>query len=200
MEIPKSQESFQQISDNKMEDEIFPRVKVETGQIWKAYGEQEIILSCTKIFESNNKEVRTALNRFDGITGLMKQNKAKEEVAMMIYMTSHTVIAKPVAPYYAIITDGDTHEKTEDKTMLQSLLNVKHFILKRQDTNLALPELDGTQETMFMRMLEYLLVKTNITMIMHEQANTYKITSKSASSTRTPLTGNANTFVKPRKS
>lgn len=200
-----SYEGFQRISEDDWENEIFPRATVETGDVWEAPGEQTIILPCTNKFTSNNKDVRIALNRFGGIAGLIKQNKSEGEVAMMIHSLGFPegdgeISYNQREIYYPIISDGYTHKQAEDKNIFQSLVNTKELVLKHKKTKLAVPQLEGVEGTMFMRMLEYLFADTGVTVTIYKQTEAPKTAIKPVNAGKTSIIGNGSASIKHGKS
>lgn len=164
-------ENFLNVTEEDWRNEVFPRVRFEEGSIWNAPAECEVVLPCNNNFVSTNTQVGTAINRFGGIEGLKKQNKRKGEVAMMIHSLGFpdrddqmTYTERGI--YYPVLLE-DKQNLAEDETTFKALQLIKQHILKRGKTELAVPELDGVEGVMFMRILEYLFAESNIVVKMY---------------------------------
>lgn len=157
---------FQRITEDDWSDEIFPRVKIQHGPIWEAPAGTEIILPCNRDFESDNRAVGIAINKFGGKEGLKTQNKAKGEVAMM----SHSLgfpddngdMTYSTRNIYYPIVDNEMVDDADDRVVFQCLKTIKEHLLKNNKTNIAVPESDNVGGTVMKRMLEFLFADTTI--------------------------------------
>lgn len=77
-------EHFQLITEDDWKEKVFPKV-VKNIPIWETPADYDIILPCSKDFDSTDKTTNGAIIRFRGKDGLAKQNKTKGEVAVMIH-------------------------------------------------------------------------------------------------------------------
>lgn len=160
-------ENFQQITEEDWLNELFPYATEVNRPIWEASFEEDLILPCNPEFKTNNRMVSSAINKFGGRGGLMKQGKVKGEVAMMVYTlgfpdTEGNITRSSRGIFYPIVKDGETSERDQDEAMFKALKELKGRLLNGRCTKLAIPEIEDISGVIFRRMIEYLLEDTEI--------------------------------------
>lgn len=169
-----SYENFLKVTEEEWGDEIFTRSKIEPRNIWDTPAGYEIILPCNESFQTNNRIVGKAINKFGGLDGLKRQNKSKGEAASMMHSLGFpdcdgkmTYTTRDI--YYPIITRVEKVEEADDKDVFKSLKAVKSIVLKQQKKNkLAVPEMEGIGGIVFMRIMEYLFADTGVQITMYK--------------------------------
>ncbi|KAG5883312.1 hypothetical protein JTB14_008599 [Gonioctena quinquepunctata] len=173
-------ETFQMITEVDWGNEIFPKMNVESGHIWEAPNEYDIILPCIAKFGSLENEVSSAITKFGGEDGLRRQNKTKGDVAMMLHSLGFpredgSFLCSPRYIYYPITTDGIGTKEAEDIDVFQSIVQIRNHILKNKKTKVALPELNGVGGMMLGRIVEYLFVNTNVEVKIYKPVKSQKL-------------------------
>lgn len=180
-------ENFQEISEDHWGSEIFPALQEENKPIWEAPYEEDIILPCNKNLESKNKMINSAINRFGGKDGLLKQNKTKGEVAMMTQMlgfpsTQGNQIGVSRNIYYPLISEGLAWENVDDSVMYRALVDLKEAIIQNDGKMIAIPDVEGITGTIFERMIRYLFCDVKVSI------KIYKIEKNTNKNKQTPKT------------
>ncbi|KAG5860871.1 hypothetical protein JTB14_027017 [Gonioctena quinquepunctata] len=155
-------------------------MNVESGHIWEAPNEYDIILPCNAKFGSLENEVSSAITKFGGEDGLRRQNKTKGDVAMMLHSLGFpredgSFLCSPRYIYYPITTDGIGTKEVEDIDVFQSIVQIRNHILKNKKTKVALPELNGVGGMMLGRIVEYLFVNTNVEVKIYKPVKSQKL-------------------------
>ncbi|KAG5877417.1 hypothetical protein JTB14_021384 [Gonioctena quinquepunctata] len=155
-------------------------MNVESGHIWEAPNEYDIILPCNAKFGSLENEVSSAITKFGGEDGLRRQNKTKGDVAMMLHSLGFpredgSFLCSPRYIYYPITTDGIGTKEAEDIDVFQSIVQIRNHILKNKKTKVALPELNGVGGMMLGRIVEYLFVNTNVEVKIYKPVKSQKL-------------------------
>lgn len=167
LKTEESLENYLQISEEDWCCNIFPEAIVANKPIWEAPFDEQLVLPCSRKFTTNNRPVGIAIKKFGGQDGLIKQNKAKGEVAMMTYTIGFpdqkgNMSQSSRSIYYPIVDDGEAWEKVEDKVLFNGLKELKRHILRNKNEKIAFPEMGGVAGVAFKRMIEYLFVDTNV--------------------------------------
>lgn len=164
--------SFQRVTEDDWKNEIFPKIKIQQGNLWEVPIGLDIILPCSKNFHSGNRETGITIKKFGGIDGLKLQDKIKGEMAMMTHTLGFpnnkgnmTYCSRNI--YYPI-TSNDAQEEAEDEVVFQSLKKIKNHVLTQKATRLAIPELEGVGGTIFSQIMEYLFADTEVEIIMYK--------------------------------
>lgn len=169
-EIIKTEESFecfQKVTEDDWNGKVFPTILSEGRPLWEASYEEDMILPCNKSLGASNKMVLSAISRFGGREGLLSQNKNTGEVAIMTHTLGFPDIQGNIENvsrniYYPIIEDGKVWEEINERTMFNSLKQLKEIITRRGNRNIAIPTLEGVTGIMFERMILFLLCDTNV--------------------------------------
>lgn len=190
-------EHFQLVTEDDWNDEVFPKLKVASVPIWEAPADFDVILPCSKDFDSTDKITKGAINRFGGKDGLAKQNKAKGEVATMIHSVGFpdelgNITHTSRRIFYPIVTEGEPWEEAKDETIYKGLSKIKESLTSNSNKKIAIPKHAGIAGVILERIAEYLFADTNVELQLYK-ANEEKrgYTKRTPSAQGLP---NANTY------
>ncbi|KAJ8963586.1 hypothetical protein NQ314_005534 [Rhamnusium bicolor] len=180
------------------EEETFPRIEVKQEHIWEAPVECQLILPCSKDLDNKNKIIKRAINKFGGREGLLKQNKAKGEVAMMSHSLAFpdedgNFIQHARCIYYPILTNGETDEEAEDRLVFRTIKAIMEHMTSKKRTKLAIPEMDGVLGSIIIRMMEFLFADTSIQIYLYKTEDTQKKTTEQTVVNKPPKRPRTNT-------
>lgn len=160
-------EHFQLVTEDDWNQGVFPKLKIASAPIWEAPSDSDIILPCSKEFDSTDKITKGAITRFGGKEGLAKQNKAKGEVATMIHSLgfpdeSGSITHTSRAIYYPILTEGEPWEEVKDEIIYKTLSKIKESLKSNSNRKIAIPQQAGIAGVILERIAEYLFSDTNV--------------------------------------
>lgn len=164
--------NFKSIEESDWESEMFTKLPVIDGNIWETSTENTLVIPCNEGFESKEKTVSIALNKFGGIDGLKGQGKKKGEVAFMTQTLGFPneegeMIYQSRTIFYPLVTDINGQEDEEDT--FKSLLRVKGAALKNGATNLVTVQRTGPVGETWNRMLQYIFDGSKMQIKMYKQ-------------------------------
>lgn len=173
--------NFKRIEETDWESDMFKKIPTIDGHIWETTTEDTIIIPCNEGFESKEKTVSIALNKFGGRDGLKRQGKKKGEVAFMTQTLGFPneegeMIYQSRAIFYPLVTDTNGVEDEEDT--FKSLQIVKGAALKSGCSNLVTVERTGPAGESWNRMLQYIFDGSEIQIKMHKIRETRNIPKK----------------------
>lgn len=169
-------ENFRKTTEDDWITEVFPRAIEQNMPIWEAPLQEGIILPCSMNFESNNKMISAAINKFGGRVGLAHQKKEKGDVAYMTYTLGFpdnkgNMFHATRNIYYPIIEDGVAWEKVDDKVLFQSIQKLKKDVLRDEISSIAIPEISNVNGLIFKRIVEYLFADSGVEISMYRLTN-----------------------------
>lgn len=169
-------DNFSAITENDWIAEVFPKAIEQIKPIWEAPLEQGIILPCSRNYESSNKMIGTAINKFGGRVGLIEQKKEKGEVAYMTHTlgfpdSGGNMVYATRRIYYPVIEDGTAWEKVDDRILFQAVQKLKEDILRNEVTSIAIPEINNVNGLVFKRIVEYMFADTGVQILMYRLAD-----------------------------
>ncbi|KAG5864346.1 hypothetical protein JTB14_035451 [Gonioctena quinquepunctata] len=165
-----SYDCFKLATEEDWRDGILPKIVTQQGNFWEVAGEYTWILPSCKDLKTSYKSVAGVIDRLGKKRDLLKQNKKKGEVAMMVHSVGFpeeggNLTHKTKLILYPI-TDGGVNEEAEDENIFKALSIVELTMLKHGKKKLAIPEMEGVTGLIVCEVLEFLFVNTDIEILL----------------------------------